>query len=124
MSARPSALTVPRLIGAGSVMLGVTLLATPGRVRDYAADNDALHTSWVRLLGARYLVQGMTQLRWPRPEVLQGAAAVDGLHALSMVALAAAAPPYRRSASLSASVALGAAAANALTARRMHGARR
>ncbi len=110
--------TVPRLIGATSAALGVILLATPGRVCDYVSDNGARPTGWVRLLGARYLAQGVAQVAWPEPAVLQASAAVDTLHALSMVALAAVSPTYRRSASLSASVAFAGASANALAARR------
>ena len=112
--------TVPRLIGASSAALGVILLATPGRVCDYVSDNGARPTGWVRLLGARYLAQGVAQVAWPRPAVLQASAVVDSLHALSMVALAAASPTYRRSASISASVAIGGATANALAARHAH----
>jgi hypothetical protein len=120
MSARPSASAAPRLIGAGSVVVGVTLLAAPGRVCDYISDTRARPTGWMRLLGARYLAQGVAQLGWSQPAVLQVSAAVDGLHALSMVALAAASPTYRRLASVSAVAATAGMAANALTARRIH----
>jgi len=109
--------TVPRLIGASSAALGVILLATPGRVGDYVSDNDALTTGWVRLLGARYLAQGAAQVAWPRPGVLHASVVVDSLHALSMVALAAASPTYRRAASFSAAVAIGGVTANALATR-------
>jgi hypothetical protein len=51
--------------------------------------------------------------------VLQVSAAVDGLHALSMVALAVTSPTYRRLASVSAVAATAGMAANALTARRI-----
>jgi hypothetical protein len=96
------------------------MLAAPGRVRDYVSHDGALSTGWVRLLGARYLAQGVAQIAWPRPAVLQASAVVDGLHALSMVALAAASPTYRRSASFSASVAFACATANALAGGHTH----
>jgi hypothetical protein len=109
--------TVPQLIGASNAALGVILLATPSRVGDYVSDNDVPPIGWVRLLGARYVAQGVAQVAWPRPAVLHAAVVVDSLHALSMVALAAASPTYRRSASFSAAVAIGGATANVLAAR-------
>jgi hypothetical protein len=112
---RPST-TAARIIGAGSVIVGVALLAAPGRVCDLVSNTGARPTGWVRLLGARYLAQGVAQLRWPRPAVLRGSAAVDGLHAVSMVALAAASPTYRRLAVCSAALASAGTAANASTA--------
>lgn len=112
-----SAPTDPRLIGVGSVSLGMTLLAAPHRVSAYVSDDRALAAGWVRLLGARYVAQGVAQLRWPRPTVLRAAAVTDGLHALSMVAVAVAQPRYRRAAALSAVVAAAGVAANAWTAR-------
>ena len=124
MSADHSATMVPRLVGGTSVIIGVTLLAAPARVADSVFVNAAVPTGVVRLLGARYLAQGVAQLGWPRPGVLEGAAVVDGLHALSMVALAAGRPRYRRAAWLSASFAAAGTAANAVTAHRVRRTRR
>jgi hypothetical protein len=115
----PSATTVPRLIGAASAVLGMTLVAIPGRIRDQVSVGGSLPAGWVRLLGARYLAQGLAEIARPQPAVLEASAVVDGLHALSMVALFAAAPTYRRSASLSVVVATAMATANIVTARRM-----
>jgi hypothetical protein len=119
MSAHAAATTVPRLIGAGSVIAGVTLLAAPGPVCDFVSDTGARPTGVTRLLGARYLAQGVAQLGWPRPVVLRASAVIDGLHALSMVALSSASPTYRRLASVSAVAATVGMAANAVTSRRL-----
>jgi hypothetical protein len=120
MSGHRSTTTVPRLIGAGSLLIGVTLLAAPGRTCDFVTDTGARPTGWTRLLGARYLAQGVAQLGWPQSAVLRASAAVDGLHALSMFGLAAASPAYRRLATVSAVAATVGMAANALTARQIH----
>lgn len=57
-----------------------------------------------RVLGARHLVQGLAGLARPRWAPL--GAAVDGLHALSMVGVAALDRAHRRGALTSASVAV------------------
>ena len=74
----------------------------------------------VRILGARYLVQsgaGLTLTQpwgrpWVRPWVRDADAAIDLVHAATMVALAAIAPPHRRLALLSAGTAVGFAIAD------------
>jgi hypothetical protein len=70
----------------------------------------------VRLLGARVVLQQVAVLAVPsRPLVLLGAA-VDTLHAASMLATALASPRYRRAAALSAATASASAVLGLLTA--------
>ncbi len=114
----------PRLIGAATLVLGVVLATQPRRVSQAVSGDRAVSQGWVRLLGARYLVQGTAQLGWPSPAVLRAAPVVDGLHALSMFTLATVQPDYRRPALVSAVTASTGATANTLTALRRHGVRR
>lgn len=73
----------------------------------------------VRVLGARQVVQGVvTAARSDDPQTLLVGAAVDGLHAASMVPMAAVPGPYRRLAALSALLATAAAAVGAATSER------
>jgi hypothetical protein len=65
----------------------------------------------VRLLGARQLVQQLVVLAVPTPAVARVAAAVDGVHALSMLGATALAPRHRRAELVSAGVAVASAAA-------------
>jgi hypothetical protein len=123
MSADHSATVIPRLMGVGSVIAGMTLIAAPDGVCAYVSDTGVRPAGVVRLLGVRYVVQGAAQLGWPRPAVLRGSAAVDGLHAASMVALAAASPAHRRLASVSAVAAAVGMVANGLAAWYTHGSR-
>jgi hypothetical protein len=71
-------------------------------------------TTVARVLGARQVVQALAVRRWPHAGGRLGAVA-DGLHATSMLALAALKPRYRRAALVSAAVAvlLGVLEANA-----------
>jgi hypothetical protein len=66
----------------------------------------------VRILGARYIVQSGAGLTFGRPWVRDADAAIDLVHAATMVALAAIAPTHRRLALLSAATAIGFAAAD------------
>lgn len=58
----------------------------------------------VRLLGGRRLLQELVLLRWPLRPVALAAAAVDGLHAASMLAAVRLWPRYRRAALTSAAI--------------------
>jgi hypothetical protein len=49
-----------------------------------------------RVLGTRHLAQAVLTLWRPRPAVLAAGAGIDGCHAASMLALAAASPRMRR----------------------------
>jgi len=113
-----------QLIGAASAVLGAFMVVRPQLVSRAVSGGTPVSQDWVRLLGARYLAQGAAQLRWPRPGVLAGSAVVDGLHAASMLALAAGSPGYRRPASLSAGTATASAALTTWTAQRWHRAAR
>jgi hypothetical protein len=109
-----------RLIGVANTALGALLLARPDEVADASAGSARPGPGWVRLLGARYLVQGAVQTLMPRPQVLQLSVVVDGLHAASMVGLAMVRAEYRRPALISAAVATGSAAVTWAEARRLH----
>jgi hypothetical protein len=109
-----------RLIGVANTALGAFLLARPDEVAHASAGRARPGPGWVRLLGARYLVQGAVQTSLPRPEVLQLSVVVDALHAASMVGLAMLRTEYRRPALISAAVATGSAAVTWAEARRLH----
>jgi hypothetical protein len=119
VSGRQGAEVSTRLLGATNAALGVAMLAWPRQVTRAVTGRNAeagtgrnaeAGTGWVRLLGGRYVVQGAAQISWPHPVVLRGSAAVDGVHAASMLALAALRPDYRRPALASCAVATGLAA--------------
>jgi hypothetical protein len=85
--------------------LGVGALGAPGVMLPAAAD-----TPWTRgftrILGARYVVQSAFGLAERRPWVPAADAAVDVVHAVSMLGLAAVSPRHRRVALVSAGCAL------------------
>lgn len=102
--------------------VGAVALARPQLpVRVAGAPGGGVVRTVVRVLAARYVVQsvlpqvdgGRLRGTWLRG----GDAAVDGLHAASMVGLAAIAPSYRRLALGSAALATGLALADVRTAR-------
>ncbi len=106
------------LIGGATGGVGAVLLARPGLVaRAVSDEHSRVPSSVVQLLGTRYLVQGAAQLGWPTVTVLRGAAVVDGLHAMTMLAVAWRRADYRRPALVSATVALGSAAVCTLSSR-------
>jgi uncharacterized protein YjiS (DUF1127 family) len=73
----------------------------------------------VRLLGARHIAQAWYTRRRTRSRLELGAIA-DGLHSLSMTALALARPHWRRAAGSDAALAATYCGATALVARRLH----
>jgi hypothetical protein len=90
------------VLGAAS---GVALLTLPKQVVDAVAPAFPRERLWlVRLLGARLVAQHGAILVSPSPRTLRVAAAVDGLHAASMLPLLAL-PRYRRAALVSGGVA-------------------
>jgi hypothetical protein len=101
---------------------GGVLLGAPGSVLSITTRSDPAFLvtarTVLRVLGARHIAQAAVQARWPRPPVLALAAAVDGLHAASGIALAATDPRWRRSALFDAAVALAFALTTARHARR------
>jgi hypothetical protein len=96
------------LVHAAHVVHGGALLLRPAAVA--ARADGGAHggtVAVVRVLGARHVVQGLAGLAAAgRRAVLLGTA-VDGVHAASMVGLAALARSHRRGAGTSALVALG-----------------
>jgi hypothetical protein len=119
MSQRNTAVAPSRLIGAATVALGLVLVTGPEAVAKTVAGRSSPKVAVVRLLGVRYLAQGVAQLARPRASVLAISAVVDVLHAASMFGLAAEHAEYRRPALLSGAVATGSAATTALLARRL-----
>jgi hypothetical protein len=109
-----------RLLGAANAALGTTLLVRPRSVASAASTGGSPPgTAVVRLLGLRYVAQGAAQMALPTSEVLMLSAAVDGLHAASMLALAALRAEYRRPALVSAAAATASAAVTWLEAQRL-----
>ena len=108
----PAVLT--RAVSSGLAAGGVAARARPVRMARLAAAGGPLPPTWlVRLLGGRSVAQhGLVLLR-PSRGVVLGGAAIDALHALSMVGAAAVWPQYRRPALASAGMA-GASVALAL----------
>ena len=102
--------TVAWLVTLGRAGYGVTLVAVPGLLIGLTGQRPARRACGVaRVLGVRHLVQaGVTaasQVADPgSPVVLAGGAAVDLLHATSMMALAVADPHTRHAALTDASV--------------------
>jgi hypothetical protein len=100
-----------RAVGIGTGLTGGLLVLRPRRVAASVSGSGWTPPVWiVRFLGGRYLAQGAAETRWPTRDVLRAARAVDGLHALTMVA-ALAPPRYRKAAGASLALALASAAA-------------
>jgi hypothetical protein len=93
---------------------GARLLVSPKRVLAKCPDPvPGYARAGVRVLGARQLVEGALLARHPRDPPPEWSVAVDGLHALSMLGLAAARPGLRPAALRSAASALTLAALSA-----------
>ena len=75
---------------------------------------DRLERSLLRLLAGRHFLQLVLTVAKPTRKVVAAGAAVDALHSLSMVGLAAASPTHRRGAITDAGLAGAFAAAGAL----------
>ncbi|MEO5833196.1 MAG: hypothetical protein ABIR83_07465 [Nakamurella sp.] len=102
---------------------GLLQLAAPGLVADRVLLLPLDHRAEVvaRILGARQILQAGLLLRAPGPVPLSVGAGVDGLHAVSMLALAAYNPRRRPPALLDAVIATGFAVSGVVGARRaMH----
>jgi hypothetical protein len=103
--------TAPRLRSAACLAgttgtLGITLLVWPNCAATFVTAPLRRRVSWVaRVLGARVLVQTVVMVARPDRRVFAASAVVDGMHAASMVALAAEADRYRRVALVSAAAA-------------------
>jgi len=78
--------------------VGLALLVRPEpAARLLAAPAEGPHPV-LRMLGARHLAIGLAGLASPTPGVATASGAVDGIHALSCLGLAAVSPTHRRTA--------------------------
>jgi uncharacterized RDD family membrane protein YckC len=110
-------MSAPRPVDVARLVLGGAAMARPGLFLYLARGRVGRgERATVRILGARYILQsgaGLTLTQpWGRPWVRDADAAIDLVHAATMVALAAIAPPHRRLALLSAGTAVGFAIAD------------
>lgn len=101
--------TPMRVLAVPGATAGLVLLTRPLRVLDAIAPAFPRERAWlVRALGARMLAQHAVVLLRPRPGVVAAGAALDVLHAASMLPVLGSAG-YGRAARISAAVALGSA---------------
>ena len=106
-------MSTPRPVDVARLGLGAVAVARPDLLLRLAQGPDGRgERVTVRILGARYIVQSGAGLALGRPWVRDVDAAVDLVHAATMVALAGVAPPHRRLALLSAAAAVGFAVAD------------
>lgn len=109
-----------RSLAIGRCVTAAGLLLWPDRaVRTFAAGRHAPSAGLVRLLGARLFVQGAMQFTRPDRRIAIEGAAVDSVHAASMIAAAALLPAYRRIAAVSAGEAALSAVAGYAIVRRL-----
>lgn len=106
-----------RLVAAAGLGWGLALQFAPDAVADRLCPELPAERRWVaRVLGARLVAQHVTLLAAPHRPFLPAFAAVEALHAASMLPLLGL-PRYRRAALLSGGVAAATAAALAAAAR-------
>ena len=113
---------LPRvLLPAVRACYGAILLCVPGPALGLCTGqpSSSRARAVTRVLGARHLAQAVLTWWRPRPAVLAAGAGIDGCHAASMLALAAANPRMRRAGLTDAlaAAALAAAGATAPSAR-------
>ena len=86
--------------------IGLGMLVAPAWIVTHLAPGRRAPRSWlVRVLGARTVVQSAVLLATPTRQALQVGAAVDALHAASMVPAALIWPSYRQAATVSGAIA-------------------
>jgi hypothetical protein len=108
-----------RLVAGASVAWGAVQLAAPERVVGAVQGSSPPALVWAaRVLGARLVVQNAVVLGWPARTAVLAGAAVDALHALSMVPAAVVWPEYRRPALVSGGLAAASAVLGLATAPR------
>jgi ribose/xylose/arabinose/galactoside ABC-type transport system permease subunit len=109
--------SISRLHAAAGITTGLALVTTPQRVLDALAPEFPRERRWlVRAFGARVLVQDAAVLLRPHPSVVAAGAAVDVLHAVSMLPFLRS-TRYGRAARISGGVSAGAAVAGWALAR-------
>lgn len=110
---------IARAIGLTQFGAGSALLLRPHRIAAATATPGGLAApaGVARALGGRLLIQGLVTLVRPAPSTMAVSGAVDVLHALSMVGVAAR-PGYRRPALISGGFAATSAAVALRCARR------
>ena len=96
---------------------GVALIAAPRRFGRLVGAGTEPPPAVVRVLGTRRLLQEVVLLARPSPAVVLGAAAVDGLHAASMLAAVRLWPQYRPAEFTSAAVSVASATVTLLAGR-------
>jgi hypothetical protein len=108
-----------RFAGAATSLVGAALLGWPEQIARKASGSRRTRLRpVVRVLGGRYLLQGLAQMSYPTRAVLRLSCAADCLHAASMAAPALLSPRYRRASCVSLAMALiSASATGALVAR-------
>jgi hypothetical protein len=112
-SRRPSTRALAALRGATNL----ALVARPDDVLSALSVPPPRPPRWlVRLLGARVVLQEVAVVTVPTRRLVLGGAAIDALHAASMVATAVAWPRYRRAAGISAAAATASAVLGLVTA--------
>lgn len=109
---------LPMALCAARASLGTAYLTAtwPDRLAGHVATPAAV--SVARVLGLRQLAQALLTCGNPSSDILVLGAAVDGLHAVSMMVLAAWLVPWRRAALADTLIASGLAAAGVAAARR------
>ena len=111
--------TPVRVLGVLTAAQGVVYLLVPHRLLGLVAGRrpESREVAVTRLLGGRLVLQGLVLTLAPTsslPRVGRGTAAVDGVHGLSMVALAVASARHRRLALASAGSAFASALATSV----------
>ncbi|WP_456598570.1 hypothetical protein [Blastococcus sp. SYSU DS0616] len=105
-----------RVLSGVGLAAGLTLVTRPATLTGRLAPRYPRRRLWVaRVLGARLVAQHLAVLVSPEPAALRLSAAVDGLHAASMLPVLAL-PRYRRAALVSGGFAAGSALADRLLA--------
>lgn len=86
-----------RILGAATATTGLALLIRPHAVARFFSSHDRTPPNGiVQILGARQVLQGVTQIISPTPTLALLGASVDVLHLTSMLVAAAVWPAYRR----------------------------
>ena len=116
---RRTATVIVRTSAIERCVTGVLLLGHTDAITGLIAGDQPRPPAWlVRVLGSRLLAQGLLEYTQPRRRVVLACAAVDAVHAASMVMAAITRPAYRRTAAVSAAEAtMSAVLGGALTTR-------